>query len=137
MTETDFRVKHSELIEYYQLIEERLRGICAELMADDEKNWFNKFRDYELEPFGSLIKKLKDIQGQNQIVLLTEDDFGKLDDLRKARNYWVHQCFGFHNNVTFPGGEVRNPEHERKICADFNEAAEWDEKLTNIVNTRK
>ncbi len=105
MTETDFRVKHSELIEYYQLIEERLRGICAELMADDEKNWFNKFRDYELEPFGSLIKKLKDIQGQNQIVLLNEEDFGKLDDLRKARNYWVHQCFGFHNNVTFPGGE--------------------------------
>ena len=31
MTENDFRVKHSEIIEYYQLIEMRLKGICASL----------------------------------------------------------------------------------------------------------
>ncbi len=37
MTETEFRVKHSELIEYYQLIEMRLKGICAALLADGEK----------------------------------------------------------------------------------------------------
>ena len=34
MTEIEFRAKHSELIEYYQLIEMRLRFICATLPVD-------------------------------------------------------------------------------------------------------
>lgn len=37
MTEAEFRVKHSELIEYYQLIEMRLKCICADLLADEDR----------------------------------------------------------------------------------------------------
>ena len=39
MTENDFRFKHSELIEYYQYIEMRLKAICAAILADEEKSW--------------------------------------------------------------------------------------------------
>ncbi len=132
MTETDFRVRHSELIEYYQLIEMRLRSICATLLADEDRGWLDRLDDYELDAFGSLLKKIKVIQRQKQKVLLSDDDFEKLDDLRKTRNYWVHQCFGLHNRVGFRNKVVKNPEHIKRIIEDFNEVVEWDEKLTGI-----
>lgn len=133
MTETEFRVKHSELVEYYQLIEMRLRFICADLMADKDRGWFERLDDYELDPFGTLLKKIKEYQQQKQKTLLTEDDFAKLEDVRKTRNYWVHQCFGLHDQVLFRKGSVRNPMHAQKILMDFDEAVEWDEKLTDIL----
>ena len=40
MTEADFRFKHSQLIGYYQFIEWRLKAICAAMLADEEKGWF-------------------------------------------------------------------------------------------------
>ena len=39
MTETEFRVNHSTIIEYYQYIEMRLKVICAALLSDEERNW--------------------------------------------------------------------------------------------------
>ena len=110
----------------------RLRFICASLLANEDRGWFESLEDFELDPFGALLKKIKDIQRQKRIELLTEDDFAKLDDLRKTRNYWVHQCFGLHNNVCFRKGVVSKPEHAKKILLDFDEAVEWDDKLTGI-----
>ena len=57
MTKTEFREKHSELIEYYQYIEMRLKGICATLLADEERGWFERLEDYESDPLGKLIKQ--------------------------------------------------------------------------------
>ena len=133
MTEKEFRVKHSELIEYYQLIEMRLRFICADLLADKERTWFERLDDYESDPFGLLIHKIKEIQSQKQITALTQDDFDSLAELRKTRNYWVHQCFGIHNPITFRNGEVRNKGYADRINADFDNAVEWDEKLTKVL----
>lgn len=59
MTEVEFRVKHSELIEYYQLIEMHIKGICAALGVDKENSWFDKRDDFEADPMGKLLKKLK------------------------------------------------------------------------------
>ena len=36
MTETEFRINHSKIIQYYQLVEDRLRVICAALLADED-----------------------------------------------------------------------------------------------------
>ena len=58
MTEVEFRVKHSELIEYYQLIEMHLKGICAALDVDKENSWFDKLDDFEADPLGKLLKKI-------------------------------------------------------------------------------
>ncbi len=54
MTESDFRFKHSELIEYYQYIEMHLKAICAGFLADEEKGWFERLSDYETDSFGNL-----------------------------------------------------------------------------------
>lgn len=58
MTESDFRFKHSELIEYYQYIEMRLKFICANFLAKDEQEWFDRLVDYETDSLGKLIKKM-------------------------------------------------------------------------------
>ena len=133
MTETEFRVKHSEIIEYYQLIEMRFKSACAGLLADKEKGWFDRLDDYDSDPFGKLIQKFKEIQRQKQLLLLSQEDFNKLDELREKRNYWVHQCFGGQYPVVFSNGNVRNPQYAAKIIQDFEEAVHWDEKITEVV----
>ena len=47
MTESEFRFKYSELIEYYQYIEMRLKGICATILVltDEDKGWFERLSD--------------------------------------------------------------------------------------------
>ena len=87
MTEVEFRVKHSELIEYYQLIEMHLKGICAALDVDKENSWFDKLDDFEADPLGKLLKKIKKLQSKKNYKLLKDDDFRELDELRKKRNY--------------------------------------------------
>ena len=132
MTESDFRFKHSELIEYYQYVEMRLKFICSGLLADEEKVWFERLSDYENDSFGCLLKKIKEIQKQKKITLLKEDDFSKLDDLRKTRNYWAHQCFGGQTPIVFKDDKVKRNEYAIKIVSDLDEAIEWNEKLTEI-----
>jgi len=134
MTENDFRFRHSELIEFYQLIEMRLKGICAEFVADEEKGWFDRLDDYESDSFGLLLKETKKLQKQKQIDLLTQEEFSILDEIRKKRNFWVHQCFGLYP-IVFKKGELRHSESGKKLCLDLDEAKEWDRKLTET--TRK
>ena len=132
MTETDFRFKHSELIGYYQLIEMRLKFLCAAMMEDEDRAWFFRLDDYESDPFGLLVKKLKELQTQKQIAILSQEDFDALDELRKTRNYWVHQCFGGRMPIVFKKGEVKWSRYATKIVLDLNDAIEWDEKLTEL-----
>lgn len=136
MTETEFRVMHSKIIGYYQLIEMRLKSICAGLLADEERDWFDRLYDFESDPFGLLIRKTKEIQVQKQVNILTQDDFTTLDDLRKTRNYWVHQCFGGSIPVVFSReGKVKRSRYVEKIIFDLDNAVAWDKKLTKIINS--
>ncbi len=133
MTEEDFRFKHSELIEYYQYIEMRLKAICAGILANEEKSWIERLDDYESDSFGTLLTKIKEIQKQKQITVLNKDDLAKLDKLRITRNYWAHQCFGGKHPIIFKKETVNRNEYANKIITDLNEAVEWDEKLTNKI----
>lgn len=129
MTENDFRFKHSELIEYYQYIEMHLKGICAAILADEEKSWIERLDDYESDSFGTLLKRIKEIQEQKHINVLTKDDLTQLDRLRITRNYWAHQCFGGKQPVIFKKERVNRNDYATKIITDLDEAIEWDEKL--------
>lgn len=133
MTETDFRLKYSELIEYYQYIEERLKYICATLLDGEEMSWFDRLNELELDPFGMLVAKIQSLQVQKQNDVLSQQDLDALNELRITRNYWVHQCFGgFKNCIIFRKGELKNSVYGKRVVADLLEAIKWDEKLTEV-----
>ena len=136
MTETEFRFKHSELIMYYQLIEWRLKAICAKLLANEKTSWYDKLDDYEHDPFGKMLKEIKRLQAQNNIEVFTEEEFVTLDNMRKTRNYWVHQCFSGYSGPTFRRGDLSNNIYGTKISSDLMEAIEWDERIVEMTSTR-
>ena len=138
MTETEFRLRYSELIEYYQYIEERLKYICAQLLADADKGWFNRLNELESDPFGMLIRKIKQLQNEKQMIVLDDKEIRELDDMRNSRIYWIHQCFGgMSSPVIFRKGELRRPEHAKKLKEDLSMAIEWEEKLTGKMQEGK
>lgn len=132
MTENEFRIKHSSLIEYYQYIEMRLKAICAGCLADEEKDWFSRYEDYQSDTWGSLTIKIKDIQKRIQIEYLSNNDFLELDKMRQERNYWAHQCFGGEEPIIFKKGELKNYKYAIRIENAFRDAIVWDEKLADI-----
>jgi len=123
------------LMQYYQLIEFHLRGICAGLLADEDSNWFDRLRDYETDSLGLLVNKIQAIQEQGQLRLFSQEDFNALQELRKKRNYWTHQCFIGGSPVVFPHGKVKRSEHAEKVVRDLEDAMEWEEKITKIGNS--
>ena len=143
MTETEFRYYHSELIAYYQYIEMHLEGICAALLADEEKDWFLGLKDYESDTIGMLINKLKQIKKDQKTDYISEDEFAQLDAVKERRNYWCHQCFVGVTPIIFTRGKtpddkkVRCPDYEDKIKKDLQTAIEWDEKLSVIFSAIK
>ena len=136
MTETEFRIKYSQLIEYYQYIEERLKYICAQLLADEEKSWFDRLDELESDPFGLLVTKIQSLQVQKHNAVLCQKDIDALNELRSARNYWVHQCFGgLKSPIIFKKEELKNHNHGNKVLADLSAAIEWDQKLAEICKS--
>ncbi len=135
MTETEFRIKHSQIIEYYQYIEMRLKTICAALLSDEERNWYQRLNDYESDPLGKLIRKIKKTQRQNGKEVLTPEDFKDLKNVQAARNYWAHQCFGALDHVTFKNNIVKKKLFADRIEADLNQAIEWDDNLAAKIRS--
>lgn len=134
MTEKEFRFMHSQLIEYYQYIEMRLRFICAEILADENRDWFARLEDFKKDPFGTLIQEIQEKQDERQIFVLTKEDLDGLDKTRNKRNYWVHQCFGgmpqYGPLVVFENGEMKKTAIAQMIRDSLSEAVDWDAKLT-------
>ena len=136
MTETEFRFKHSQIIEYYQLIEMRLKGICSAILSDNIHDWFERLDDYESDPLGRHNKKKQEIQSQEDREYLSEEDIKRLDRIRQSRNYWCHQCFGSDRlvTVTIKNGNVKRQMHVERIIADLQEAIDCDEKLAELFS---
>jgi hypothetical protein len=101
MTENEFRIMHSQIIEEYQLIEMHLKGICSVILADDARSWVDRLDGYNYDPLGFLLKEIQTIQKNNKSNYLLNDDLKALDAVRVARNYWVHQSFVNDEHVTF------------------------------------
>ena len=137
MTENEFRICYSQLIEYYQYIEMRLRMLCAEFLADEEKDWFAHLSDYDTDPLGKLISKTQELQSRKREEWLSCEDFQELETLRQTRNVWTHKCFGGYNHVCFSGEHVRNPAYAKKLAADLQTVMDWNEKLTEIMRRMK
>ncbi len=131
-SETEFRRNHSRIIEYYQFVEMRLKGICAALISETGKEWNEKLDEYESDPLGRLIYQLRSIQGNVNPAIFSEKEFDHLNSVREARNYWCHQCFSAPHHVTFKNGSLRENAFRTRLICDLSEAIEMDRKLAKI-----
>lgn len=147
MTETEFRLQHSKIIMYYQLIEMRLKGICAMFLAEKLTDWYERLRTYASDTMWGLIKKLQEIQKSQKVQFFSDDDFSKLNQIRKRRNYWCHECFGGESPVVFKKQAdqservVKNDAYAVSLRDDIQEAVETDrwlaEELGKLQKMRK
>lgn len=90
MNITEFRIKHSELIECYQQIEFALKGICASI---SEKNWFESLEEVSDDNMGLLLKQIQQYENDYNLSYIDKKGFEILHAIRKERNYWCHKCY--------------------------------------------
>ena len=139
MIETEFRFKHSQLMEYYQYVEWRLKAICATLFADGDNSWFDLLDKYEqgMNTMGRLLARIREYGEENGEPIMSEADFAELEKLKQNRNYWCHLAFGGNDPIAFKkkcGAKEKyvKPVHGIRLEEDLSDAVEWDEKLTDI-----
>ena len=133
MTENDFRIQYSSLIETYQYIEFRLKAICADLLVGKDKRWMEILKDYDSDPLGKMLQEIVSIQNRTGCFYLTQSDIDNLNELREERNYWCHHCFGSGDIVFTRNGLLKNNGYATMLLDAIRKAEEWDEKLASIA----
>ena len=95
-------------------------------------DWYKKLGEYEADPFGAMLIRLKKTQDEKKKYFLSEEDLNELGVVRERRNYWVHQCFIGAKPIIFKNGEVREPEYAEAIKKDLDMAEVWEKKLADV-----
>lgn len=90
MTEEEFRIMHSKIIEHYQFIEFHLEGIYAMINGND---FIVGLKEVETHNIGRLLKTIKQIEQKQNIKVLSEDLYIKLQNVYVRRNFWCHNCY--------------------------------------------
>ena len=90
MTLEKYRILHSMLIEQYQWIEFDLEGLYA---AISDEPFCEALREIEKDSIGGVVREIKKIEREKNIVIFSEDEYEELDRLRERRNFWSHVCY--------------------------------------------
>lgn len=90
MTLEEYRIKHSMLIEQYQWIEFDLESLYA---AISEQPFCEALREIEKDSIGGVVREIKKIEREKNIVVFSQDEYQELDRLRERRNFWSHVCY--------------------------------------------
>lgn len=123
----EFRIKHSQLIEQYQLVEFHLEGLFA-IMQNDGDDFLELAHRVENDAMGELIRKVRFlVKEKKHQDLLTKQDFAQLEDVRDDRNFWCHSNFLELN---------KNPDlyekHCLKVSEDLDKAIDINNKLKDV-----
>lgn len=132
MTKQEFQILHSQIIEHFQLIEFNLKRICAQIQSHTFQDFLNNFSEYETDSMGQALNELKKLEKETGKTGITEADFKDLDEARKLRNYWCHQCF---EDIVFSAGKnpcVRNTYKAKKTMEDCQFAEQLDYRVQEI-----
>lgn len=90
MDRDTFKLIHSELIQQVQCTEFNLKRIYAAMKNGDFNDNFDDLKNSNL---GVIARKLKDLDYSDNLPEFTEEEYKTIDDIRKIRNYWCHQCY--------------------------------------------
>lgn len=119
-----FRVNHSRIIEQYQLIEWHLEGIFGLLEQGDFEELTHRV---ENDTMGELIRKVRFLIKENNVSLLSKEDFSILDDIRDDRNYWCHSCFLDVNDNPEKYGEIA-----KRLLSNLDKVIGMNDKLEEV-----
>lgn len=120
-----FRIRHSTLVEHYQFIEFHLKGIYASLC---DKGFFAGTKDVKTDTFHHLISKIKSIESEKKISLLSNSDYERLEYMCERRNFWCHNCY---IDLIFDR-RTAAPKDIKPLIDDLFEAEEMREKLYQL-----
>lgn len=112
MTFSEFQILHSKVIGCFQLIENDLKWIYALMRKGDVDENFDSLDKTNL---GFVIKILKKLDNSDGKPFLSPDDYNFLNQMRKKRNYWCHQCYV--DFMYLPDGE--RSRGFNKICLEL------------------
>lgn len=129
---TDFRMMHSEIIQYYQCIEYDMKLIFSAMKVGD----FDDNMDLlEMANWGEVLSRLQLLDFSDGKPLLSKQDYEYMDELRDDRNYWCHQCyldFVYESNYS----EQQRILHDlyRELERDKKRAYDLHQKLLKAYN---
>ncbi|MCM1131780.1 MAG: hypothetical protein NC310_08775 [Roseburia sp.] len=85
-----FKILHSETICFCQILENDLKWIYTFMHKGDK----NKIRDsLEGKNLGQIIQMLKKLDNEDDDLLISNDDYNFLKQMKNKRNYWTHQSY--------------------------------------------
>lgn len=90
MTLDEYRIHHSMLIEQYQWVEFNLEDLYA-VISDDP--FCQAIREIEKDSIGGVVREIRKLEKEKNIVVFSESEYKELDALRERRNFWTHVCY--------------------------------------------
>lgn len=128
MTQEQFRIKHSSLIEHYQYIEMHLEGICASLCRD---GFIKGLQDVEKTNLHGLLVEIAKAERDENFQIFTDEEKARLKELVQQRNYWVHKCY---YDIIFDRKtkDVKKRKYADMLNADIRNAEDMEERLFEI-----
>lgn len=126
----DFKILHSEVIMYCQLIENDLKWIYSNMKEGNPEENFNSLSTNSL---GNTISMLKNLDNSDRRPLLTSADYNFLKQMKDKRNYWCHQAyidFSYINDFTY-SNEYKN------VCLKLRKDHEKFKALQNVLEQIK
>lgn len=124
MTLEKYRILHSTLLEKYQWIERELEGLYAVL---SDEHFCQALREIEKDSIGGVVREIKKIEKEKDIVIFSQEEYEELDKIRERRNFWSHVCY------TEPYDKHTGaPRNGQMLSADLQEAQAFLEHLRQI-----
>lgn len=125
----EFRGIHSQLIEHYQFVEFNLEGIYAALCGEP---FIRGLQMVENDNIPRLINKIHAIERQSGKLYLSDEECKRLEEMRKRRNFWCHNCYV---DLVFDSetGGIKKESDVRVLMDDFREA----ESMRNLLFDKK
>lgn len=86
----EFRIKHSDLIHFFQIIEGDLKWIFAIMRKGDLDDNYAKVENLTL---GQIVNNLKTLDKSEGEQYISDSDYNFLKQMTEKRNYWCHVCY--------------------------------------------
>ena len=85
-----FKIRHSDVIMCYQLIEHDLKFIYSRMLEGDFDENFDSIKK---ETLGSIVRLLEDLDKTDKNQWISDDDYKFLKSIVKDRNFWAHENY--------------------------------------------